>query len=392
MLTFKWLLLPLAMAPSASAERPINHATPNHPANHTFALPAENDRSSPSPPPNHREYSNSIVSSPGPGLDTHDGVESFEGVQTGDDRCRYNTIELTARENVKLEVGSALDCTTVCPDGEADVCEVCEVGHRMKRFGKRDTHGALGLGPTSAATMNSTSTLTTPDAWTTGPCMIDQASPRLLSHQIRAITSNSPASCQYQCAANGYQIAGVQYGRECWCGNVLSVADGQTPAGQVVSDSECIINCPGDGLNACGNPWRMRVYGLRSILGQYNLDGIPPTTNVGTSSAAGNMITSRSEALASSSATATGSDSTTLPAKRVIAHHMVGNTHPYTLDAWSTDISLALSAGIDGFALNVGSGGVGNWQREQVKNAYSAAAALSASGNTFGLFLSLDMT
>jgi len=71
---------------------------------------------------------------------------------------------------------------------------------------------------------------------------------------------------------------------------------------------------------------------------------------------------------------------------------MVGNTHPYTLDTWSTDISLALGAGIDGFVLNVGSGGVGNWQREQVKNAYSAAAALSASGNTFGLFLSLDMT
>ena len=386
MLTFKLLLLPLAMVPSASAQRQIN---PNHSANHTFALPAENDRSSPSPPLNHREYSNSNVASPGPSLDTHDRIESFEGVQTGDDRCRCNTVELAARENVKLKAGTALNCTTVCPNGEAGVCEG---GHRMKMYGKRDTLAALGLGPTSAATMNSTSTLTTPDAWTTGPCMIDQTSPRLLSHQIRALTSNSPASCQSQCAANGYQIAGVQHGRGCWCGNVLSVVDGQTPAGQVVSDSDCIINCPGDGLNACGNPWRMRVYGLGSILGQYNLGGIPPTTSMGTSSAAGIVITSRSEALASSSATATGSGPTTLPAKRVIAHHMIGNTHPYTLDAWSTDISLALSAGIDGFALNVGSGGVGDWQREQVKSAYSAAAALSASGNTFGLFLSLDMT
>jgi glucan endo-1,3-alpha-glucosidase len=151
------------------------------------------------------------------------------------------------------------------------------------------------------------------------------------------------------------------------------------------------MNCPGDEVNACGDPYRMRVYGFGGILGQYNLDGITLTSSVGTSSVAGNTITPRSEALTSSSVTA-GSDSTTLPAKQAIAHHMVGNTFPYTPDTWSTDISLALSAGIDGFALNVGSGGVGNWQREQVKNAYSAGAALSASGNTFGLFLSLDMT
>lgn len=259
----------------------------------------------------------------------------------------------------------------------------------MKMVGKRDTLAPLA---TSTATTNSTSTLTTPTAWTTGPCIIDKASPRLLSHQISSLTSNSPASCQSQCAVNGYIIAGFQAGLECWCGNDLSVGVGQTPASQVVSDSQCISACPGGGSNACGNPWRMRVYGLGSTLSQYNLEGLIPTTSVVTSSATGNTITSQSEAPTGPFANSTGSDSATVPAKRVIAHHMVGNTHPYTLDTWSTDISLALSAGIDGFVLNVGSGGVGNWQREQVKNAYSAAAALSASGNTFGLFLSLDMT
>ena len=388
MLTFKLLFLPLAVASSASARLPIGHATRNRHANHTLSRPVENARSAPSPPPSYWTNSNSNMSSLG--LHTRESLgNSLKGVHNVDERCRCNAVEFEARANTKLEAVSALDCAMVCLDGEASVYGG---RRRTKTYGKRDMLATLALGPKSAATTNSASTLTSPAEWTTGPCIIDQASPRLLSHQISPLTSNSPASCQSQCAANGYMIAGVECGRECWCGNVLSVGGGQTPAGQVVSDSQCIDAYPGGNSNACGNPWRMKVYGLGSILRQYKLEGLIPTTSLGTSSATGNTITSRSEPLTSSSVNSTGSDSTTVPAKRVIAHHMVGNTNPYTLDTWSTDISLALSAGIDGFALNVGSGGIGNWQREQVKNAYSAAAALSASGNTFGLFLSLDMT
>ncbi|TFY66719.1 hypothetical protein EVG20_g4369 [Dentipellis fragilis] len=72
--------------------------------------------------------------------------------------------------------------------------------------------------------------------------------------------------------------------------------------------------------------------------------------------------------------------------KFVIAHHMVGNTFPYTLDNWASDIALAHANGIDGFALNVGSD---SWQPGQVANAYQAA---SQSGTNFKLFLSFDMS
>jgi hypothetical protein len=388
MFTFKWLLLPLAVASPASARLPTSQANSTSYANHTLAPPVKNDRSAPSPPPSHRTSSSFNVSSPG--LHTRESLgDSLEGVHNGSECYCCNKVELEAGESTKPNADSASGCTMTCPDGEANGWGG---GYRRDTFGEGDMLAVLGLGPMSGVTANSASTLTTPAAWTTGPCMIDQASPRLLSHQISSMTPNSPASCQSQCAASGYQIAGVQYNRGCWCGNILSVGDEQTPAGLVVSDSECTMAYPGGGGNAFGNPWRMKVYGVGSILSQYKLDGLTPTARVETSSVTRNKIISRSEALASSSATTTGSDSTTLPAKRVIAHHMVGNTYPYTLDTWSTDISLALSAGIDGFALNVGSGGVGNWQREQVKNAYGAAAALSASGSTFGLFLSLDMT
>ena len=52
--------------------------------------------------------------------------------------------------------------------------------------------------------------------------------------------------------------------------------------------------------------------------------------------------------------------------KYVIAHHMVGNTYPYTVSDWSNDIALAYSKGIDAFALNVGSD---SWQKARVADA-----------------------
>lgn len=436
--TFKLLFSPSVMILSASVLLQVDQATSSNYGNHTLAPLVKGDRSTPSPlpsqlqfphtrfvrhdptditrsiqstsptttamiptawadrsysmvdphsrPPSYRAYSSSNAPS-WYSYTLHYLRNALDGVQRRRECHRGHEVELDA-EDAKSDVGSAIDCDLVCPyTGEC----VCGGGYQKKAIGYRDTLAESGLGPTGGTTTGSTSDLTIPAVWMTGPCMIDQASPRLLSNRISSLTSNTPISCQSQCMANGYQIAGVQYGRECWCGNALSFGGGQTPASQVVNDSECTINCPGSEENTCGNPRRTRIYGLGRVLSQYNLNGFT-TSSVAATGLTRNAISSRSETLASSSVTTTGTSSRTLPAKRVIAHHMVGNTYPYTLDTWSTDISLALSAGIDGFVLNVGNGGLGSWQRAQVKNAYNAAAALSASGNTFGLFLSLDMT
>ncbi|KZV70584.1 glycoside hydrolase family 71 protein [Peniophora sp. CONT] len=71
--------------------------------------------------------------------------------------------------------------------------------------------------------------------------------------------------------------------------------------------------------------------------------------------------------------------------KYVFAHHIVGNTAPYTQATWTNDINLAKNSGIDGFALNVGSA---DYEIAQVKNAYAAAEAVGG----FKLFISADMT
>lgn len=72
--------------------------------------------------------------------------------------------------------------------------------------------------------------------------------------------------------------------------------------------------------------------------------------------------------------------------KYVMAHFMVGNSYPYTVDDWVSDIQLAYQSGIDGFALNVGTD---PWQAQQVANAFQAAEQ-SCTG--FKLFMSFDMT
>ncbi|KAJ7650688.1 glycoside hydrolase family 71 protein [Roridomyces roridus] len=71
--------------------------------------------------------------------------------------------------------------------------------------------------------------------------------------------------------------------------------------------------------------------------------------------------------------------------KYVVAHFIVGNTDPYTLDDWKQDIFLAASKGIDAFSLNVGSD---PWQPARVADAYSAAKMQGS----FKLFLSFDMS
>ncbi len=72
--------------------------------------------------------------------------------------------------------------------------------------------------------------------------------------------------------------------------------------------------------------------------------------------------------------------------KLVVAHHIVGLTASYTIDEWATDISLAQSSGIDGFALNIG---MDDYTSQQVENAFQAAGQLNSA---FKLFLSFDMT
>ncbi|KAG8167439.1 hypothetical protein KVR01_003128 [Diaporthe batatas] len=60
--------------------------------------------------------------------------------------------------------------------------------------------------------------------------------------------------CLVACAAEGYCLAGLEYGRECWCGNVVHGKARPVPNGY------CNHPCSGDYGQTCGGFGYMNMY------------------------------------------------------------------------------------------------------------------------------------
>lgn len=83
-------------------------------------------------------------------------------------------------------------------------------------------------------------------------CYVDTcADPRTLPHKIDPnIDGLTYGLCATACYNAGYNLAGAQYGGECWCG----ITVGTSPLGDPSADG-CIdpqFNCPGDPSKNCG--------------------------------------------------------------------------------------------------------------------------------------------
>ena len=86
----------------------------------------------------------------------------------------------------------------------------------------------------------------------TGTCYKDSHN-RILPHGFYSSLSMSMDSCKSNCLSKGYDYAGVQFGKECWCGNDLPGNHLKRPY------SECNMPCLGDRSQTCGQGWRMNV-------------------------------------------------------------------------------------------------------------------------------------
>ena len=77
---------------------------------------------------------------------------------------------------------------------------------------------------------------------------------RLLPKKINTDNPNSPGICQAACKAEGFIFSGVQFGKECFCGNEDPPACLRRP------EEECTMKCPGDENSICGGSFRMNIY------------------------------------------------------------------------------------------------------------------------------------
>ncbi|KAK4220709.1 WSC domain-containing protein [Podospora fimiseda] len=110
----------------------------------------------------------------------------------------------------------------------------------------------------------------TPGGYISEGCYTEATGIRALSDFAYYNNVMTVALCANACA--GYNFFGVEYGRECFCGNRINTANGSTPT----AFSECSFDCPGNPAEKCGAGNRLNLY-------RY-LPAPPTTTSVSTSS------------------------------------------------------------------------------------------------------------
>jgi WSC domain. len=69
-------------------------------------------------------------------------------------------------------------------------------------------------------------------------------------------------SCGNFCLNNGFLYFGLEYGSECWCGNMINDQSviGEEEGAMSVLESECNMPCAGNSEEDCGAGNRLSVY------------------------------------------------------------------------------------------------------------------------------------
>ncbi len=184
------------------------------------------------------------------------GLEYYTEVNTP---CwlRYSTVEADAImsqcycANV-LTFGAvpadAADCKFPCA-GNSD--ELCGGDWRLNLY-----EFSVDSTPVSTSTTTSASAVATagPATYTAEGCYTEAQGIRALSGVAYYDDAMTVEKCAAACA--GYTWFGVEYGRECYGGNIINSAEGSVPTAL----SECSFPCPGDSTEKCGAGDRLNVY------------------------------------------------------------------------------------------------------------------------------------
>lgn len=89
-------------------------------------------------------------------------------------------------------------------------------------------------------------------------CYTDSITSRSLAYQVS--TSGTVENCLQTCSAAGYTIAGLEYGSQCWCDQVVSTS--MTRA----AETECNTPCTGNAAEICGGSNRLSLYNSTALI------------------------------------------------------------------------------------------------------------------------------
>jgi hypothetical protein len=131
-------------------------------------------------------------------------------------------------------------CPVACTGGDGSL--KCGAGSRIQIYKYTGVPKALAL----------------PTRWKQIFACAQDSSDRVFGDSTKVdIVSNTPATCAAICYGQGYKLAGVEYGSECYCGNYFNLA---VPTQLPVSD--CSYACPNSPGVTCGGPFAVQIYGL----------------------------------------------------------------------------------------------------------------------------------
>ncbi|KAF8264450.1 hypothetical protein EI94DRAFT_1703239 [Lactarius quietus] len=160
----------------------------------------------------------------------------------------------------RLEHGIRCFCGDDLVDGALTVpnsdCQLQLDGNKIEgRSGRNDD---LAIVFTSRAVLAAPTVQTTnlPGKWEYSRCLAEPQPDHVFPYRI-ILANNSAQDCLSQCSAFGYPAAGMEYGSECWCGDVEDIAN---HTGQATEESDCAMPCSGDVRHLCGGFWRLQVY------------------------------------------------------------------------------------------------------------------------------------
>ncbi|KAI9445679.1 WSC domain-containing protein [Lactarius psammicola] len=143
----------------------------------------------------------------------------YAGVENGEDCYCGNYL---ARS---VKIGLPTECNVKCPGNSR---EICGAGHRLNLYW-------TGTSPLP---------MIIPDVgeWHFLGCYNDYQNKRALSKQIPVIggqRATSIASCTAACKRSGFVLAGMEFGRDCYCGNYID-------NGGTIPSENCMLACLGN--------------------------------------------------------------------------------------------------------------------------------------------------
>ncbi|KAL8370699.1 hypothetical protein RB595_000861 [Gaeumannomyces hyphopodioides] len=200
-------------------------------------------------------------------------------------------------------VPASSGCSTLC-NGNPN--EICGGASRLNLYNYQNqfpissssssgqasttTGGAGSASESGTVTVAAAETVTSASATPTAPsqpanigaytwygCQTEATGARALGALTRADDLMTLEMCASVCA--GYTYFGVEYARECYCGNSFAAGSLAAPA------SECSFTCPGNQWQFCGAGNRLSVYSLNGPASSSSATGTNTGTATGVSTA-----------------------------------------------------------------------------------------------------------